>query len=82
MGCRTVRNTSGSRNDHVSAVALMAVGVLGMSFMPLIVSLAGGSQNPFLVSGGLRIGLGIGYAGFLAVFYWRGGGAEHHGLGD
>ena len=69
MGHRAVGDRSGPGNEDVSAVVFMAVAVLGMSFMPLFVSLAGGSQNPFLVSAGLRIGLSVGYAGFLAVGY-------------
>ena len=48
--------TPNPEGNHLSAISFMMIAVLGMSFMPLIVSLASGSENPFLVSAGLRVG--------------------------
>ena len=55
---------------NLAAIIYMMVAVLGLSVMPPVVSLAGGGENPFLVSAGLRIGLILGYAVFLSVGYW------------
>ncbi len=47
----------------------MLAAVLGMSLLPLLVSLAGGQDRPFLTGAGLRFGLAVGYFAFLAVGY-------------
>ena len=41
--------------------------VAGMSAMPVLVALYGGSDSPFLVSGALRAGLALANLVFLAV---------------
>ena len=48
----------------------MVIVVLGISVIPLLFSFAGSSQAPFLFSSSWRLGVALGCAFFLCVFYW------------
>ncbi len=56
-------------NQNALGMVLMIVAVVGFSAIPLLVARGGGSEGPFLFSVALRLGLGIGHAFFLAVFF-------------
>ena len=60
----------GERRNNLTAVGYMLIAVVGFSSIPLLIAGGNGSENPFLFSGALRFGLGVGHLLFLLGFYW------------
>ena len=61
----------GNNRRNSLAVAYMFIAVVGYSVIPLLVSLINGASSPFLFNAGLTLGVGIGQAVFLWVFFRR-----------
>ncbi len=60
---------SGNRNSI--AVGCMLMAIAGYSVVPLVVALTNGGDSPFLFNTGLMLGVGIGQAVFLWIFFRR-----------
>ena len=65
-----VEQTSTSERNGAAA-GLMLAAVIGYSLIPLLVALSNGKDSPFLFNAGLTLGVGIGQAAFLWVFFRR-----------
>ena len=61
----------GNKRRNSLAVGYMLIAVVGYSVIPLVVSLIDGASSPFLFNAGLTLGVGIGQAVFLWVFFRR-----------
>ena len=55
------------RRDDRGAVKFMLIATLGYSFVPLLIALGGGAENPFLFNGCLTLGLVLSYLPYLLV---------------
>ena len=57
------------RSRGITGAGYMIVAVLGVSVIPLLFSLAGSSESPFLFNASWRLGAALGCLSFLGVFY-------------
>lgn len=55
------------QRDNRGAVKFMVIATLGYSFVPLLIALGGGVENPFLFNGCLTLGLVLSYLPYLLV---------------
>lgn len=59
----------GDKKRNSLAVGYMLIAVVGYSVIPLVVSLIDGASSPFLFNAALTLGVGIGQAVFLWIFF-------------